>query len=160
MDAKQLAEIKAREQAVTNNPVRYYKDGRPFVQFAAAVIEDHPIVECLARLDRYEKYIIPSKDQQIDELTEKLKKTAALGTKWADEILLKDEQIATLKNALETALEDLLDAAVTPCSYCRYNPSNGGICDMTTEHHEMFSCWVWQGVDPQRAQEQEAQSNG
>lgn len=112
MDAKYLAEIKAREQAMTNNPVRYYKDGRPFVQFAAAVIEDHPIAECLARLDRYEKYIIPSKDQQIDELTEKLKKTAALGTKWADEILLKDEQIATLEKALELSCEEISDYAL------------------------------------------------
>lgn len=111
MDAKYLAEIKAREQAVTNNPVRYYKDGQPFVQLGGAVIEDHPIVECLARLDRYEKYIIPSQEQQIDELTEKLKKTAALGTKWADEILLKDEQIATLEKALGLACERIAEYA-------------------------------------------------
>lgn len=144
MDAKYLAEIKVREQAVTNNPVRYYKDGRPFVQFAATVIEDHPIVECLARLDRYEKYIIPSKDQQIDELTEKLKKTAALGTKWADEILLKDEQIATLEKALKLAVESSQNAFI--------QLANAGV--LTIKHigsvQENFKYWI------QQAQEQEA----
>lgn len=139
MEDKYLAEIKAREQAMTNNPVRYYKDGRPFVQFAAAVIEDHPIVECLARLDRYEKYIIPSQEQQIDELTEKLKKTAALGTKWADEILLKDEQIATLKRALELACKRNAEYA-----FC------GGTDAMKVKHAEKnFQHFI------QQAQEQE-----
>lgn len=46
----------------------------------------------------------------------------------------------------DMAIEDVLDAAITPCSYCKYAPSNGGACDMKTENHDMFSCWVWRGV--------------
>ena len=45
------------------------------------------------------------------------------------------------------AVEDLLDAAIVPCSYCERNPSNGGACDMDNDNHEMFSCWKWRGIE-------------
>lgn len=47
----------------------------------------------------------------------------------------------------DEAVEDLLDAAITPCSYCKRNPSNGGTCDMDNDSHEMFSCWQWRGIE-------------
>lgn len=46
----------------------------------------------------------------------------------------------------DAAIEDLLNAAITPCSYCERNPSNGGTCDMNNDNHEMFSCWKWRGI--------------
>lgn len=47
----------------------------------------------------------------------------------------------------DAAIEDLLDAAITPCSYCKQNPNNGGACDMDNDNHEMFSCWEWRGIE-------------
>ena len=45
----------------------------------------------------------------------------------------------------DAAIEDVLDAAIAPCSYCKKNPVNGGNCDMDNETHEMYSCWKWRG---------------
>ena len=44
------------------------------------------------------------------------------------------------------AVEDILDAALTPCTYCEGNPTNEGICDMQNDHHNMFGCWQWRGL--------------
>ena len=60
----------------------------------------------------------------------------------------RDRLQAELDAAVEDihfALEDLMDAAITPCTYCMGNPLNGGVCDMENENHEMFACWVWRG---------------
>lgn len=52
-----------------------------------------------------------------------------------------------LRTELEAAVEDVLDAAITPCSYCKHGPINGGFCDMDNDNHEMFSCWEWRGPE-------------
>lgn len=46
----------------------------------------------------------------------------------------------------DAAVEDVLDAAITPCTYCKRNPSNGGGCDMKTDTHDMYACWQWRGL--------------
>lgn len=46
----------------------------------------------------------------------------------------------------DAAVEDVLDAAITPCTYCKRNPSNGGGCDMKTDTHDMYACWQWSGL--------------
>lgn len=53
----QLAEITAKPELTS--PVRYYTDGKPYVQIGGLELHDHPVAEACARLDRYEKYIIP-----------------------------------------------------------------------------------------------------
>lgn len=57
------------------------------------------------------------------------------------------EDLEQVKAERGAAVEDLLDAAITPCSYCKRNPSNGGACDMDNDNHEMFSCWKWRGIE-------------
>ena len=54
---------------------------------------------------------------------------------------------ASLRKERDAAVEDVLDAAITPCSYCKHGPINGGICDMDNDSHEMFSCWEWRGPE-------------
>ncbi|WP_204682741.1 hypothetical protein, partial [Flavonifractor plautii] len=54
---------------------------------------------------------------------------------------------ASLRKERDAAVEDVLDAAITPCSYCKHGPINGGICDMDNDNHEMFSCWEWRGPE-------------
>ena len=54
---------------------------------------------------------------------------------------------ASLPKERDAAVEDVLDAAITPCSYCKHGPINGGICDMDNDNHEMFSCWEWRGPE-------------
>lgn len=56
-------------------------------------------------------------------------------------------ELERVKAERDTAVEDMLDAAITPCSYCAGNPINGGICDMDNETHEMYSCWKWRGKE-------------
>lgn len=60
----------------------------------------------------------------------------------------RDTAVADLARVTEerdAAIEDVLDAAIAPCSYCKKNPVNGGNCDMDNETHEMYSCWKWRG---------------
>ena len=57
---------------------------------------------------------------------------------------------ASLRKERDAAVEDVLDAAITPCSYCKHGPINGGICDMDNDNHEMFSCWEWRGPEEGR----------
>lgn len=54
---------------------------------------------------------------------------------------------ASLRKERDAAVEDVLDAAITPCSYCKHGPINDGICDMDNDNHEMFSCWEWRGPE-------------
>ena len=54
---------------------------------------------------------------------------------------------ASLRKERDAAVEDVLDAAITPCSYCKHGPINGGICDMDNDNHEMFSYWEWRGPE-------------
>lgn len=54
---------------------------------------------------------------------------------------------ASLRKERDAAVEDVLDAAITPCWYCKHGPINGGICDMDNDNHEMFSCWEWRGPE-------------
>ena len=54
-------------------------------------------------------------------------------------------ELEQVKAERDAAIEDVLDAAITPCSYCKHNPINGGSCDMDNETHEMYSCWEWRG---------------
>lgn len=56
-------------------------------------------------------------------------------------------ELERVKAERDAAVEDLLDAAITPCSYCERNPNNGGACDMDNDNHEMFSCWKWRGIE-------------
>ena len=56
-------------------------------------------------------------------------------------------ELEQVKRERDAAIEDVLDAATTPCSYCKRNPINGGGCDMDNETHEMYSCWKWSGPE-------------
>lgn len=68
----------------------------------------------------------------------------ALSTLQAENEKLRAE-LEQVKRERDAAIEDVLDAAITPCSYCKCNPINGGSCDMDNETHEMYSCWKWSG---------------
>ena len=76
---------------------------------------------------------------------EKLRSGAALDAATALSTLQAEN--ASLRKERDAAVEDVLDAAITPCSYCKHGPINGGICDMDNDNHEMFSCWEWRGPD-------------
>ena len=65
----------------------------------------------------------------------------------ADALSTLQAENASLRKEREAAVEDVLDAAITPCSYCKHGPINGGICDMDNDNHEMFSCWEWRGPE-------------
>ena len=95
MGAKYLAEIRARDDAELPETVAPVFRDRHALLAEVERLQNEVWKKELAfgQLTHYNA----AKDQQIATLTEKLKKTAALGTKWADEILLKDEQIDTLK---------------------------------------------------------------
>lgn len=47
----------------------------------------------------------------------------------------------------DIAIGDILEAAPEPCLFCKHNLKNKGNCDMIAEHHEMFSCWEWKGLE-------------
>lgn len=59
----QLAEITAKPELTS--PVRYYTDGKPYVQIGGLELRDHPVADACARLDRYEKHIIPHLQTQL-----------------------------------------------------------------------------------------------
>lgn len=65
----------------------------------------------------------------------------------ADALSTLQAENASLRKERDAAVEDVLDAAITPCSYCKHGPINGGICDMDNDNHEMFSCWEWRGPE-------------
>ena len=65
----------------------------------------------------------------------------------ADALSPLQAENASLRKERDAAVEDVLDAAITPCSYCKHGPINGGICDMDNDNHEMFSCWEWRGPE-------------
>ena len=65
----------------------------------------------------------------------------------ADALSTLQAENASLRKERDAAVEDVLDAAITPCSYCKHGPINGGICDMDNNNHEMFSCWEWRGPE-------------
>lgn len=65
----------------------------------------------------------------------------------ADALSTLRAENASLRKERDAAVEDVLDAAITPCSYCKHGPINGGICDMDNDNHEMFSCWEWRGPE-------------
>ena len=69
----------------------------------------------------------------------------------ADALSTLQAENASLRKERDAAVEDVLDAAITPCSYCKHGPINGGICDMDNDNHEMFSCWEWRGPEIGRA---------
>lgn len=50
---------------ITANPIKYYTDGQPYFTIGDCEIRNHPSVEALARLDRLEKYIIPSLQSKL-----------------------------------------------------------------------------------------------
>lgn len=54
-------------QAELTSPVKYYTDGKPYLQIGGFEMTDNPIVEACARLDRDEKYIIPHLQAQLAE---------------------------------------------------------------------------------------------
>ena len=74
-----------------------------------------------------------------------LKRGVALDTATALSTLRAEN--VSLRKERDAAVEDVLDAAITPCSYCKHGPINGGICDMDNDNHEMFSCWEWRGPE-------------
>ena len=65
----------------------------------------------------------------------------------ADALSTLQAENSILRKERDAAVEDFLDAAITPCSYCKHGPINGGICDMDNDNHEMFSCWEWRGPE-------------
>ena len=65
----------------------------------------------------------------------------------ADALSTLQAENASLRKERDAAVEDVVDAAITPCSYCKHGPINGGICDMDNDNHEMFSCWEWRGPE-------------
>ena len=65
----------------------------------------------------------------------------------ADALSTLQAENASLRKERDAAVEDVLDAAITPCSYCKHGPINGGLCDMDNDNHEMFSCWEWRGPE-------------
>ena len=65
----------------------------------------------------------------------------------ADALSTLQAENASLRKERDAAVEDVLDAAITPCSYCKHGPINGGICDMDNDNHEMFSGWEWRGPE-------------
>ena len=169
MDAKYLAEIKAREQAATPGP---WSNGYTSINSDSTYDEvvgleeymhgwecDHGLKIEIADAEfiAHARTDIPALLAEVERLTQARNYLQQLYDKLNERNENRSKQIASLKKALEFALDDLLDAATTPCSYCRNNPSNGGNCDMNNGHHEMFSCWIWQGVDPHQAQKQEAE---
>ena len=45
----------------------------------------------------------------------------------ADALSTLQAENASLRKERDAAVEDVLDAAITPCSYCKHGPINGGI---------------------------------
>ena len=87
-----------------------------------------------------------AKDEEIEQLQADNK---AMRQEWQeahDELRKLRGELKWVKEELDIAVEDILDAALTPCTYCLNNPSNGGTCDMYNENHDMFTCWKWRGV--------------
>ena len=64
----------------------------------------------------------------------------------ADIIESLQTQLIESQRRERAAVEDIFDAALTPCTYCEGNPTNEGICDMQNDHHNMFGCWQWRGL--------------
>lgn len=166
MDAKYLAEIKARERAATPGPWEEKTNrhpqcnGEPWGWISGAsgnITWSGYVGKTNADFIAHARADIPALLAEVERLTQARNYLQQLYDKLNERNENRSKQIASLKKALEFALDDLLDAATTPCSYCRNNPSNGGNCDMNNGHHEMFSCWIWQGVDPHQAQKQEAE---
>lgn len=57
------------ENKCTTSPVRYYRDGEPYVIIAGAEVRNHPVVKACAYLDRLEKYVIPELQTQLAQVT-------------------------------------------------------------------------------------------
>lgn len=53
------------------------------------------------------------------------------------------ERLQRYENMVDQLKKDLVEAAVTPCSYCLRSPVNGGSCDMKNDSHDMvgYTCW-------------------
>ena len=85
----------------------------------------HDMVECLTALST-----LQAENEKLREMYQKEKAVCH-----------------AVQAELAAAVEDVLDAAITPCSYCKHGPINGGICDMDNDNHEMFSCWEWRGPE-------------
>ena len=113
MDAKQLAEIKAREQAATPGPWEYECFGR---------YEDHD--ECVLKTGTDECEIsakedaefiahartdIPALVAEVERQENRGDEWRAAAAEWQEEALNKDQQIATLEKALELKCEDQSD---------------------------------------------------
>ena len=67
-------------------------------------------------------------------------------TEAADALEKLQAKLERVTRERDAAVEDVLDAAITPCTYCKHNPSNGGGCDMKTDTHDMYACWQWRGL--------------
>lgn len=49
-----------------NNPIKYKKDGHPYLIMNGEEILDHPAVSCLVRLEIIEKNVIPTLKKELD----------------------------------------------------------------------------------------------
>ena len=52
---------------MSSNPIKYKKDGRPYLIINEEEIIDHPVVSCLVRLEIIEKNIIPALKKEFDD---------------------------------------------------------------------------------------------
>lgn len=134
----QLAEI--TEKPELTSPVRYYTDGKPYVQIGGVELHDHPVTEACARLDRYEKYIIPHLQAQLD--------AAIAGQETLQWALAKSQRRE------KSAVEDLTKLAtkpITPCHSCSKTclfPAS-----LAPELQPATWCRDWQWRGPQEAGE-------
>ena len=85
-------------------------------------------------------------EYEYESTVEKVERLESENIRLCDELRKLRGELKWVKEELDKAVEDILDAALTPCTYCLNNPSNGGTCDMYNENHDMFTCWKWRGV--------------
>lgn len=86
-------------------------------------------------------------EKLIEQLRSEIRGPGGLLEEAATALSTLQAENASLRKERDAAVEDVLDAAITPCSYCKHGPINGGICDMDNDNHEMFSCWEWRGPE-------------
>lgn len=114
MDAKYLAEIKAREQAATPGPwddkvTAVYKDGT-----AIRICGNFNRFETDAFFIAHARTDIPALVAEVERLTEENAIKSDLLTGKNKQIIRQNQQIATLKKTLEMACMDLASAYASP----------------------------------------------
>lgn len=118
------------------SPVRYYTDGKPYVQIGSIELRDHPVSEACATLDRYEKYVIPHLQSKLTESQRR-----------------EQAAVEDMKIIADTYREKNCDDGI--CGLCKFDADHGLDGDANEcPGFETDDCFEWRG--PQEAEKGEA----